>query len=87
MELRETLPSRARVPPFAANEIAVAVPCHAILASGSVGVGDCSSAIGPKGVVVAVAGAGGAWGPATLAEVQGERRGLRRGWRGQLGVK
>lgn len=52
------LPGASGGPSLATDPVAlVAGPLHAVLASSSVGVADGARAIGPEGVVVAVAGA------------------------------
>lgn len=52
---------RARVPALAGDEVVRVGPRHAVLAPGTVVVGDGSATVGPEGVEVAVvrAGAGG----------------------------
>lgn len=47
-------PSTAGVPALPADKVAVTAPVDAVLAAGSVGVGDLSVVVGPERVVVAV---------------------------------
>lgn len=52
-------PSRSRVPSLSTDKVTATLPCHAVAASVSVGVGDLGATIGPPGVVAAVVSSGG----------------------------
>lgn len=49
------IPATTRVPTLSSNEVSITRPGHAVLASGTVGVGDIALAIRPEGVVIAIA--------------------------------
>lgn len=67
--LWHVLPRGSGVPSFSTNKISsVAGPADSVLTTSFVGVGDITGPISPEGVVVAVVGARGAWGPSAYAE-------------------
>lgn len=65
----KNIPSTPRVPPLAADEVAVAGPGDAVGPSGVVGVGGLGPVVGPPGIVEAVVRARGAGGAAPGVEV------------------
>ncbi len=76
----DNLLSRSRIPTLAGDKVVCALPRHAVLAGGAVGVGSCASAVGPERVVETVvcaccAGRPGALNESTVVEREREGKG------------